>query len=431
MKNSILVCTVGGSHQPILKALAMSKPDFVCFICTGRDPETGKPGSETQITGKGNIIAEKIGASPTLPNIPTLAGLGVDAFEVCRVPADDLDAAFLAIRSAMADLQRRFPGVRLVADYTGGTKSMTAALITAALEFESIELQLVTGARADLEQVTDTTEYAVSPNIDNIRLDRMMRPFLDAWGRYAYDEAAAGLSRIAPPFNERLRARLNLARSLSQAFASWDRFDHTSAYKLMDTYRPRIGQTLGLHLKALEMLNETGNERCEPLQLYDLWLNAERRAAQGRYDDAVARVYRLLEWTAQWQLRRHAGIDTAAVPADRIPPGMVLTKNPQGQHQAGLFQAWTLLSHLIPGIPTTKFFACHGNELLNHLRIRNESILAHGYAPIGRAQWDSLQDWIRQRFLPVLKECVKTDGNIRFDLDRLQLPVRLSEAVAD
>jgi len=52
----ILLCTVGGSHEPILTALRQTTPDFVCFICTDRDPATGRPGSDTQILGKGACI---------------------------------------------------------------------------------------------------------------------------------------------------------------------------------------------------------------------------------------------------------------------------------------------------------------------------------------------------------------------------------------
>jgi len=65
----IIICTVGGSHQPILKSILESKPDYVCFICTGPDLETGQAGSERQIEGKGNVISMKRGEPPSLPNI--------------------------------------------------------------------------------------------------------------------------------------------------------------------------------------------------------------------------------------------------------------------------------------------------------------------------------------------------------------------------
>ncbi|MEA2093161.1 MAG: TIGR02710 family CRISPR-associated CARF protein [Pseudomonadota bacterium] len=281
MQETILICTVGGSHRPILKAIETSRPEYVCFICTGPDPETGGAGSERQVVGKGNVISEVPGTPAILPNIPILAGLAEQKFEVCRVPADDLDRAFLEIYRTIHRLKEHFPEYRLIADYTGGTKTMTAALVTAVLESDDVELQLVTGARPDLVRVTDQTESAITPRLDKIRLRRAMQPYLDAWKRYAYDEAAEGLGQLADPANPELRGELNRVRNLSRGFASWDRFDHRAALEFLELYRPRIGETLGLHLTALAMLIEDDSKRRQPLQLYDLWLNARRRAHQG------------------------------------------------------------------------------------------------------------------------------------------------------
>lgn len=97
--NKVLVCTVGGSHEPIVTALRDARPDYVIFVCSGKDPATGRPGSEEQILRPGNIIkARPDDARPTLLNIPAQAGMPRETFEVLRVPADDLDAAFAANR---------------------------------------------------------------------------------------------------------------------------------------------------------------------------------------------------------------------------------------------------------------------------------------------------------------------------------------------
>ena len=106
-------------------------------------------------------------------------------------------------------MSTRFPGARFVADYTGGTKTMTAALVCAALQSDDVELQLVSGARRDLVGVVDGTE-------------RAMAPYLAAWKRYAYQEAAAGLERIRVAADAPDRQRLNLALVLSRALARWD-----------------------------------------------------------------------------------------------------------------------------------------------------------------------------------------------------------------
>lgn len=81
----ILLATVGGSHAPIVRAIADCRPDFVWFICTD-----GKFGSITQIRGQGNCIkAHPRDEKPTLPNIPTQTGLREDQYGTITVPPDD------------------------------------------------------------------------------------------------------------------------------------------------------------------------------------------------------------------------------------------------------------------------------------------------------------------------------------------------------
>ena len=59
MDNPNLLCTVGGVHRPILRAIESTSPRYVCFFCTDRDPGTGRPGSIVQVTGKGKNGPER------------------------------------------------------------------------------------------------------------------------------------------------------------------------------------------------------------------------------------------------------------------------------------------------------------------------------------------------------------------------------------
>lgn len=399
---TLLLCTVGGSHQPIVSAIAALKPDFVCFVCTGKDPGTGKPGSEAQITGKGSIIkADYSDDRPSLPNIPTQAGLDEDRYELRLCPADDLDAVFRVCFEALGELKARFPEARLVADYTGGTKTMSAALVAAALEFDGVELQLVTGNRADLVKVRDGWQSVGEANADELRLARRMSPYLGAWRRHAYDEAALGLGRLTRPKGP-LGARLDQARNLSEAYAAWDRFEHAAALALLQSYAAVLPEAFRSHLGVLQRLcGKADDPRREPALLFDLYRNAQRRAAQGRYDDAVARIYRLLEWTAQWLLRRDCGVETGDIPEGFAPAGLELARNRDGKLQAGLFIAWDLVGAKLKG-EAARFIGEEKARLQNHIQTRNHSILAHGFAPIGRKHWEEFHAWLAARFLPML-----------------------------
>ena len=396
---TLLLCTVGGSHVPIVRAIQESGADYVCFLCTGPDPNTGKAGSDAQIEGQGFCIRERpTDDKPTLPNIPSQCGLAAGRYELRRVPSDDLDAIHGLCREALADLRRRYPQARLLADYTGGTKSMSAALVLAALDSEDVELQLVTGNRVDLVRVRDGAETAAPATIEAIRLQRRMQPYLNAWTRHAYAEAEAGLRRLPTPANATLRGRLNRARDLSAAFAAWDAFDHAGAFQRLHGYAAALADDTRPLLGVLRVLTEGEPLQREAAQLLDLYRNAERRFAQGRHDDGVARLYRLLEWTAQWLLQRDCQVSTGDLPPDWVPQ---LPPNRDGKRQAGLFEAWRLVAERTRG-PLAAWHRDRREPMLDYLRARNASILAHGFAPVGAAAGRAFHDWLAGEFLDAL-----------------------------
>lgn len=407
---TLLLLTIGGSHQPIVTALREARPDFAVFFCTDLDPATGRAGSRVQIEGKGLCIKAKPNDDkPTLPNIPSQANLTEGSYEVAIVPADDLDGAHSVMRRTLADARRRYPAARLLADYTGGTKTMTAALVLAALQDDDVELQLVAGSRADLVRVAEGTQASVPAAVEGVRLRRAMRAHLTAWQRHAYGEAAAGLRRLPQPRDAGLRATLARARDISAAFAAWDDFDHAGAASvLLDTYVAVAAEPLRDHVPALRLLAGEASTKRTGLQLWDLWLNAQRRAVAGRYDDAVGRAYRLIEWTAQWLLETHAQLRTADLPG-AIAEKAGIAPGRDGRYQAGLHAAWMLVAAHVGGAPAA-FIGAQQSALLDHLQRRNRSILAHGFAPIDAADWRAFQVWLETAFIPMLQGSLQQAG---------------------
>lgn len=392
----VLICTVGGSPQPIITAIDTLQPIHTEFICTDKDPGTGQPGSCVCITGGGMVCKSSLAIkAPDRPNIPTIAGLQ-DRFDVTIVPSDDLDMAFLTIRKKLIEIGQKYPDATIMADYTGGTKTMTAALVTAVLETENIALQLVTGNRPNLVKVKNNTQSVVSAGIDTLRYERAVQPFLLSWNRFAYDEAARGLSSISPPMDSRLRNQFFRLKDVSTAFAAWDRFDHCQALDLLDSYGPFLGP----YLQTLRMLI-ADNQKQEPMQILDLWNNAYRRAAQGRFDDAMARCYRMIEWTAQWILKKDHGVESGNLPPDFVPSEISIHPNSEGKLQAGLMRSWELIRLKHDG-PARTFIQMQGNSLLDRIKARNSSILAHGKTPIDKVAWQKMADWMEKEFIPVL-----------------------------
>lgn len=409
--NEILICTVGGSHEPVVKAIETIKPDYVCFLCSEKDPTTKKPGSYELITGEGNIIKkERDDEKPTLPNIPTQTELDEAHYEVKIIPADDLGKAFEIIGTRLQELTEEHPVASFYADYTGGTKSMTAALVVAALDHEKINLQVVTGPRDNLVIVRSNLGKAAVIDAESIRIPRAVKQFTDSWQQFAYSETAKGLAGLrihSTPLANQVRT----LEHLSEAFAAWDRFDHKSAKEIIDIYKAKFAPDHRNFLDSIKDLTTDNSKRREPALLLDLWFNALRRAEQKRFDDAVARLYRLVEWTAQWILKKHCGIDnTNDIPKDKIPRRFSISQNRRGGYQAGLIQAWQLIGCLRPESRPGKFSKENLKTLRDKMKIRNFSILAHGYQPIDEQNWREFQRWFKGDFLELLEQEAKDAG---------------------
>ena len=128
------------------------------------------------------------------------------------------------------------------------------------------------------------------------------------------------------------------------------------------------------------------------IRVDDLLLNAERRAAQGRYDDAIARTYRALELAAQTRLKTKYSLDTSDADLEKVPEGLRSSleayRSEDGQIRIPLFAAWRLLSD-IEDEAFGKWFQTNKGKVQDFLGTRNMSILAHGNQPIGKADFEA------------------------------------------
>ena len=100
-----------------------------------------------------------------------------------------------------------------------------------------------------------------------------------------------------------------------------------------------------------------------------------------------------------------------------------------GKIKIGLWQAWQVLGHRLPG-PARMFLAEQGRRLRDLLDLRNHSILAHGYHPVSAADWRPVGSWTRERFLPVLR-ALALDASLKDEPWPLptELPRSFPEAV--
>jgi hypothetical protein len=162
----ILLVTVGGSFQPIVTAIRSLQPDRIIFIASD-----GDKGSKSQVIGEGTPCEVRRGTEviERLPNIPIQVELG-DRFQPQRdmilvQNPDDLAECYLKIQQCIRHLQQEALEHEILADYTGGTKTLSAALVLAAVDcgislyltIATTRENLVKVERGELTRLVDTS----------------------------------------------------------------------------------------------------------------------------------------------------------------------------------------------------------------------------------------------------------------------------------
>lgn len=385
---TLLALTVGGSCAPLVTAIREYKPDHVLFLVSRLSrPMVDGPGAPCRT---GDTAAPSIIAQTSLPE---------GSYSIFQMEhPDDLAESYREVKSELARQCTLRTGWRRIADYTGGTKTMSAALVLAALE-SAWELSLVVGHRPDLVRVANGTELASVLSTAEVYASQVLAEAEGLFDDYAYRAAERLLERLlaetalAPATREHIVGLVGLCRG----FDAWDRFDHSRARSLLEPYQSRIVPQW-ISLKALTHESAQG----QFARVLDLMRNAERRAARGRYDDAIARLYRALELLAQARLGQ-LGHDPSDLNVDNLPAELRpeydrrRRANLDGTRERvrlGLVEDYDLLLELED--PLGQTFHEARSAILDALDKRNASILAHGTQPLLQADYDSMLRVVEQ-----------------------------------
>ena len=395
----ILALTVGGSSEPLKSAIEATNPDILLLIASA--PAAGSVSSR--------------GAAEEFKRAFEASQEGRSA-QVIEVPADDPGRAFALIVAEIDRFRNRKLGCRIVADYTGGTKSMSAALLFASFQ-RDLETQIMAGRRDDLARVTSGTEAARSVDTRLIGVEREFVTGLRvaAHGDYA---AAAGLigaiqnkiqfEKLKPPAS--LGRRLQQAQDWAECLARWDRFDHKAAWlKLEDGLDNAALWAESLrasgHGAILEDLAR-GKDEPRVTLCQDLLENARRREAQGRLDDALARLYRFTEACVQTRLYDRYKLKSGELNMSDLPPKLAGQLTPSGyppRYKTGLLQTVNVLRHKDQADPVADAYFFGDERGPRWLVRRNSSILAHGYSAVEPQVVKEAFAWIKDKLVPAMR----------------------------
>ncbi|HXH11952.1 MAG TPA: TIGR02710 family CRISPR-associated CARF protein [Alphaproteobacteria bacterium] len=383
------------------------KRAMVVSVGTGTGPDTDIVEPLVKSIGDSNpnyLVLLASDASHTHAEaVRSQLGLGNDTASVVRISdPDSVEVAFRESLAVIRDLMDRgFAANEITVDYTSGTKAMTAGLVLAATSCECAALKYITGKREHGRVVPGTERFlSISPAavLAHQRL-QLAQQFMLA---LEFDTALEVIERINPALlDERdLRLKEDL-RYLARAYSHWDKFDHK---RFMGEYgkisfQGRETQPFRLvrchPARVLDIGKDIAAGRFSDDLLADLYNNAYRRFWQGKYDDCVARLYRVTEGLAQKALKER-GIDTSDVQIELLPRDnaewLSTKRSASGKVQLGLQDAYELLIRL--DHPLGQAFKTN-DGLRGCLQARNDSILAHGLKPVEETMAQGLLERVR------------------------------------
>ncbi len=427
-----LICTVGGSHQPVLKAISDINPDHTIFICSQDDKSTGQKGSYISVIGNGNVIKSDFSLStPDLQNIVSQKKINAENYEVLKVPADDIDQCYQIINSSIEEIKNSQPLSIIKADYTGGTKTMSAALAMCAVD-QDIGINLIVGTRIDHIKVVSGSEKSKIVGIDSIRTKQKLNAAAELWNNFAYHQAAEMAGKIS--ITNTNTSPVKTFIQFSKAFDAWDKFDHVSASQILNSYEQVAESFFCNQGKCINLIIDAQNRNGDsltPYHIYDVWNNAKRKAKQGYFDDAVSRGYRMLEMTAQWILLVETGWITSDLPINEIPKNLLnniqIKQNRFGNWQSGLYATWQLIE-MVEDSKLGNFIDLQLPLMSEYLSIRNNSILAHGFSVVSSTQWRSFEQWIEVELLPLINyRYSQVEDSVCLRVEDCQLPEKYPE----
>jgi len=381
----VLAVTVGGEPEPIVYTCKRHRPDFVLFFVT-TEPAGGSRRLLVEATEKGPSILERLELDP-------------DSYKIITLPSpDDFMDCFLRIDEAL----REYDGVlQRVADYTGGTKTMSASLALAGV-LRGWDLSVVGGKRRDTVKVLKGMEMTRLTRNSSLRLALSLELARALYARGDFPGAVQVLEDLTAEaqLESAEASRLSELLTLLRALSAWDRLNYEEALPIMRA----VASCWEDGCKKLVEIWGEGELGYAAVE--DLVGNALRLARQKRFEDAVLRLYRACELLSQLRLRREYGLDTedldlqspklAKLPEDLVQE-LQKRKEGEGRAWAGLFDSYRILAAL--GDPVGKVFARNWERRLRDLlRTRNRLFLTHGWSPVAEEDWERARE-LAEKFL--------------------------------
>lgn len=406
--------SVGGSPAPVLHVLRQHRPAHVWYFCS---PDS-------------RATADDIQAQLDWQPAPRF-------IEAARF--EELGPCYRILRAKLPEIlaETRVNPAEVLVDYTGGTKTLSAALVLAATEWFG-QFSYVGGVQREKGGLGVTmaghekVHYQGNPWSD-LAIREVERAH-DLWAGCQFEAADGFLREVAPRVPHRLR--FEAVADLADAMAARHRLDFKEAVKKLGGVQKSLPALFDGHndhgliaftSECLQVCVACSRDTASETFLRELLDNTLRTAKQHRFEDAAARLYRAMEMQGQlWLAEATRGLfinsRCKAEKTGSIPVALQKLDfcKPEAEGESidlSLEQSFRAL-HALEDQRVAKVIADlakadAGDRNTSRWRQatekRNTSILAHGVQPIGAEGFEQMK-LLATEFLG-------------FDLSRENLPI--------
>lgn len=324
---------------------------------------------------------------------------------------EDIDDVFTSCENALFYLFRKgFSASEIVVDITSGTKVMSAAIAALAILHKLYSITYVGGGRRNeggivMQGTEKPKELKPLRILYKHELDAV-KDFFSKYQFYTCDIMVDDLIKRFIDLEEESES-INDIKRIINGFISWERFDHKKALEYFSDVKHR---DVGIQKEYLgKIIDDRKTEAAKYPSLrgkvptrhliVDLFQNAERRAEEGNFDDAVARLYRCMEMVGQYALLQR-DIVSSDVDLEKLRDKITDTQFQKLREKRkdcdkiriGLVEDFEILSELNNKDSVAITYNEHSEGLKKYLNFRNESILAHGINPIDKEHYMKMKE---------------------------------------
>src|SRR5216683_527182 len=217
-----LIISVGGSKEPVVYSIRQRSPDCVCFLASQRSVD---------------FVAE----------IKRVASVSVPDRKILVDDAEDLAHCYEKALECFDWVEHQLPNSKKIADVTGGTKAMSAALAIAAVA-RGGSFSYVGGERRDRGGlgVVETGSERLRESVNPWELFAVeeQRSLARALNSFQYAAAAQIVVATAPRMRDPDRALLEPVGDAASAYLEWDRFNHSAAVQNLQNADRKLTERL-------------------------------------------------------------------------------------------------------------------------------------------------------------------------------------------